>query len=84
MQDNSTKDMWLMESVLSTWIMPFSQLWVSQNLGPMSWIRLGRNVTRYYWRVLGTVQEPNTAVYFEEAINGILCMLHIPLYFRGA
>ena len=34
-------------------------------------------MTRYYWRVLGTVQEPNTAVYFEEAINGTLYMLCI-------
>lgn len=45
-----------------------NELWVSTNLGS-SWERLGQNVTKYSWRVLGPAVEQNSAVYYEKTIN---------------
>ena len=46
------------------------QLWASSDHGA-HWTLLAINVTdgRYYWRVMNTSIEDQTAVYFETAIN---------------
>lgn len=46
------------------------QLWVSANVSDAnSWVQLGTNVNRYYWRQLNDSVESSVAVYFDKSIN---------------